>query len=161
VNVAPTVRNHIKWLVPANTGASTVANLKYIRINLKIHNNASLPYLMIYTEAGSSRKYSVNGGNGSLANGNLYSLYMNFNSYLDEPAMIGYSNAALAYSVGSGTFSNNEVITSIAIETESNATASNVEFTLSSMIVGEQSTSGEIKSEKEYGFEADVPATYP
>jgi hypothetical protein len=75
--------------------------------------------------------------------------------------MIGYSNAALAYSVGSGTFSNNEVITSIAIETESNATASNVEFTLSSMIVGEQSTSGEIKSEKEYGFEADVPATYP
>ena len=161
VNVAPTVRNHIKWLVPANTGASTVANLKYIRINLKIHNNASLPYLMIYTEAGSSRKYSVNGGNGSLANGNLYSLYMNFNSYLDEPAMIGYSNAALAYSVGSGTFSNNEVITSIAIETESNATASNVEFTLSSMIVGEQSTSGEIKSEKEYGFEADVPVTYP
>jgi hypothetical protein len=161
VNVAPTVRNHIKWLVPANTGASTVANLKYIRINLKIHNNASLPYLMIYTEAGSSRKYSVNGGNGSLTNGNLYSLYMNFNSYLDEPAMIGYSNAALAYTVGSGTFSNNEVITSIAIESDSNAAASSVEFTLASIVVGERSTVSGVTTEKEYGFEAAVPDAYP
>jgi uncharacterized protein YjbI with pentapeptide repeats/uncharacterized protein YjdB len=161
VNVAPTVRNHIKWLVSANNdGSSTVADLQYIRLNLKIHNNASLPYLMIYTQSGSMRKYAVLGGSETLANGSIYSLFMNFNSYAREPAMIGYTNAELVNTTGSGAFANNEIITSIAIETASNAAAGNVEFTLASIVVGELSTSGGITSEKEYGFEADVPAAY-
>jgi uncharacterized protein YjbI with pentapeptide repeats/uncharacterized protein YjdB len=161
VSVAPSVRNHIKWLVPSNTGSSKVADLQYIRINLKIHNNASLPYLMIYTESNSSRKYAVFGGNGSLTNGTLYSIYMNFNSYSREPAMFGYQPATLAYTVGTGAFANNEIITSIALETESNAPAGNVEFTLASVIVGELSTTNGTVSEKEYGFEAAVPDSYP
>jgi uncharacterized protein YjbI with pentapeptide repeats len=162
VNVAPTVRNHIKWLVSANNaGSSTVADLRYIRLNLKIHNNASLPYLMIYTQSGSTRKYAVVGGDGSLSNGSIYSLYMNFNSYVREPAMIGYTNAELVNTIGTGAFANNEVITSIAIETASNAAAGNVEFTLASIVVGELSTATGITSEKEYGFEADVPLALP
>ena len=160
VNVAATVRNHVKWLVPANTGSSTVGELRYVRLNLKIHNNASLPYLMVYTQAGSSRKYAVSGGNGSLTNDTVYSLYMNLNSYSREPAIIGYTNAALAYTVGSGTFANNEVITSIAVESDSNAAASSVEFTLASIVVGELSTVSGVTTEKEYGFEAAVPDAY-
>jgi uncharacterized protein YjbI with pentapeptide repeats len=155
VSVASAVRNRVKWLVPANTGSSTVADIQYVRFNLKIHNNASLPYLMIYTQTGSMRKYAVVGGNGSLTNGTLYSLYMNFNSYSREPAIVGYTNAALEYTIGSGAFANNEVITSISIETESNAAAGNVEFTLANIIVGELTT-----TEKEYGFEAAVPVAY-
>jgi hypothetical protein len=161
VNVAPGVRNHIKWLVSANTVSSTVADLRFVRLNLKIHNNASLPYLMIYTQAGSTRKYAVIGGNGSLTNGTLYSMYINFGSYLDEPAMIGYTNAELVNTIGSGSFASNEIITSIAIETESNASAGNVEFTLASIIVGELSPSSGLMGEKEYGFEAEVPSSYP
>ena len=155
VNVAPAVRNHVKWLVGGNTATSKVSDLQYIRINLKIHNTTSLPYLMVYTQAGSSRKYVVVSGNGSLVNGTVYSFYMNFNSYAREPATIGATNAALAYTVGSGSFASNETIASIAVETDSNATAGNVEFTLSSVVVGE------LNGEKEYGFEAAVPETYP
>jgi hypothetical protein len=161
VSVAPTVRNHVKWLISANTASSSVGDLQYIRINLKIHNSASLAYLMIYTQAGSFRKYAIVGGNGSLVNGTLYSFYINFNSYTTEPSYIGHTNAALGYMVGSGSFANNEVITSIAIETDSNAPAGNVEFTLSSVIVGERSATTSVKSEKEHGFEAAVPLTYP
>jgi hypothetical protein len=80
---------------------------------------------------------------------------MNFNSYAREPATIGATNAALAYTVGSGSFANNETITSIAVETDSNAAAGNVEFTLSSVVIGE------LNREKEYGFEAAVPGSYP
>jgi uncharacterized protein YjbI with pentapeptide repeats len=155
VNVAPAVRNHVKWLVSANTATSKVSDLQYIRVNLKIHNTAALPYLMVYTQAGSSRKYAVVGGSGSLVNGTVYSFYMNFNSYAREPAYISHTNAALAYTVGSGSFANNETITSIAVETDSNAAAGNVEFTLSSVVVGE------LNGEKEYGFEAAVPGSYP
>ena len=156
VNVAPTVRNHVKWVVSANTGSSTVADLQYVRLNLKIHNNLSLPYLMIYTQAGSMRKYAVSGGNGSLTNGGVYSFYINLNSYTREPAMIGYTNAALVYTIGSGNFANNEVITSIAVETYGNSAAGNVEFTLASVVVGELSTTSGVTTEKEYGFEAAV-----
>ena len=155
VNVAPAVRNHVKWLVSANTATSKVSDLQYIRVHLKIHNTAALPYVMIYTQAGSSRKYVVVSGNGSLVNGTVYSFYINFNTYTREPATIGATNAALAYTVGTGSFANNETITSIAIETDSNATAGNVEFTLSSVVVGE------LNGEKEYGFEAAVPQSYP
>jgi uncharacterized protein YjbI with pentapeptide repeats len=161
VNVAPAVRNHVKWLVSANTASSKVSDLQYIRVNLKIHNTATLPYVMIYTQAGSSRKYAVVSGNGSLINGTVYTFYINFNSYAREPATIGATNAALGYTVGTGSFANDETITSIAIETDSNAAAGNIEFTLSSVVVGELSASTSVKSEKEYGFQASVPDTYP
>jgi uncharacterized protein YjbI with pentapeptide repeats len=161
VNVAPAVRNHIKWLVGGNTATSKVGDLQYVRINLKIHNTASLPYVMIYTQAGSSRKYAVVSGNGSLTNGTVYSFYMNFNSYAREPAHINHTNAALGYTIGTGSFANNETITSIALESDSNAAASNVEFTLSSIVIGELSTTTNLVSEKEYGFQAAVPVSYP
>jgi hypothetical protein len=76
---------------------------------------------------------------------------MNFNTYTREPATIGATNAALAYSnVGSGSFANGEVVTSIAVETDSEAAVGSVEFTLSSVVIGEAG------GEKEYGFSANV-----
>jgi len=68
---------------------------------------------------------------------------------------VGATNAALAYTIGTGSFANGEGITSIALESDSSAAAGNVEFTLSSIVVGE------LSGEKEYGFEAAVPETYP
>jgi hypothetical protein len=116
---------------------------------------------MIYTQSLSARKYAVSGGNGSLANGTKYSMYMNFNTYSREPATVGYTNASLAYTIGSGAFANNEVITSIAVESDGNAAAGNVEFTLASIVVGERSKTSGVRTEKEYGFEAAVPDAYP
>ena len=116
---------------------------------------------MIYTDAGSTRKYPVAGGSASLTNGGLYSFYMNFNSYTREPAVIGHTNAALAYTIGSGTFANNEGIVNIALETDTNAVADSVEFTLMSIVIGELSTATGATSEKEYGFQAEVPSGYP
>ena len=161
VGVNSGVRNHVKWLVPANrVGSSTVGALQFVRVNLKIHNKTAVPYLMVYTQGGSWRKYIVSGGGGnSLVNGTIYSFYMNFNSYAREPAMIGYTNAALVNSVGSGTFTDNEVITGIAVETDSGAATGAVEFTLASVIVGEIASG--VPSEKEYGFLAEVPSAYP
>jgi hypothetical protein len=159
VGVNSGVRNHVKWLVAANrAGSSTVNALQYIR-NLKIHNKTAVPYLMVYTQSGSWRKYIVSGGGASLTNGTIYSFYMNFNSYSREPAMIGYTNKDLVISVGSGAFASNEVITNIALETDSGATAGSVEFTLASIIVGEIASG--VPSEKEYGFMAEVPSAYP
>ena len=154
VNVAPAVRDRVKWVLPPNAaGSSTVADLQYVRMNLKVFNNASLPYLVVTTQTGSTRKYAVSG---SLTNSGVYSLYINFNSYAREPAMIGYTNAALINTISSGNFANNEVITSIAVETYGNAAAGNVEFTLASVVVGELSTTSGVTTEKEYGFEAAV-----
>jgi hypothetical protein len=158
VNVASGVRNRIKWAVPGNTGSSTVGNLKYIRINLKIHNKTTLPYLMVYTQSASWKKYPVSSSAGTLVNGTKYSFYMNFNSYSREPATIGYTNILLENTNSSGSFANNEIITNISLETD-NASIGSVDFTLASISVGE-SVSGVI-SEKEYGFEANVPVAYP
>jgi uncharacterized protein YjbI with pentapeptide repeats len=152
--VTTSARNHIKWLLPPNSGSSTVGSLLYIRANLKIHNKVALPYIMVYTQSGSSRKYPVT-NTGALANGGVYSFYVNFNSYTTQPAMIGYTNAALANTTGNGSFASNEVILNIALETDSSAGAGTVDFTLSSVIIGDAS------GEKEYGFEADVPTAYP
>jgi hypothetical protein len=160
VGVNSGVRNHVKWLIPANrVGSSTVGALQYVRVNLKIHNKTALPYLMVYTQGGSWRKYIVSGGGASLTNGTIYSFYMNFNSYAREPAMIGYTNKDLVISVGSGAFADNEVITNIAVETDSGAAAGSVEFTLASVMVGEIASG--VPSEKEYGFLAAVPSAYP
>jgi hypothetical protein len=160
VSVASSVRNHVKWLVPANSaGSSTVGGLQYIRVNLKIHNKTALPYLMIYTTSGSYRKYVVSGGSGALTNGTKYTFYLNLNSYTQEPAVAGYTNAVLTSSIGSGNFLNSEFISSIAVETDSNAAAGSVEFTLAGIIVGDIVAG--VSREKEYGFLADVPAAYP
>jgi uncharacterized protein YjbI with pentapeptide repeats len=160
VNVSSSVRNRVKWMVSANqAGSSTVGGLQYIRVNLKIHNKTALPYLMVYTQSGSYRKYAVLGGSGALTNGTKYSFYMNFNSYTREPAVVGYTNAALTNTVGTGSFANNEIISSIALETDSSATAGSVEFTLAGIVVGDI-VSG-VTGEKEYGFLADVPVAYP
>jgi hypothetical protein len=153
VNVAQAVRDRVKWVLPPNAaGSSTVADLRYIRMNLKVFNKTSLPFLVVTTQAGSSRKYTISAAPNSLVNGTVYSFYMNFNSYTREPATIGATNAALAFSnVGSsGSFANGEVITSIAVESDSSAAAGSVEFTLSSVVIGEAS------GEKEYGFSANV-----
>ena len=160
VSVASAVRNHTKWLVPANNvSLSTVGRLQYIRVNLKIHNKTSLPYVSVYTQSGSYRKYGILGGSDSLTNGTKYTFYMNFNSYTREPAVVGYTNAALVNGIGAGSFNTNEVISSITVETDSNAAAGSVEFTLAGVIVGDV-ISG-VPLEKEYGFLADVPVASP
>ena len=155
VSVDSNVRNHVKWLLPASSGSATVGSLLYVRANLKIHNKTALPYIMVYTQSGSWRKYPVS-NTGALANGTAYSFYVNFNSYTREPAMFGYTNAALANTIGSGSFDGSEAILNIALETDSSAAAGTVDFTLSSVIIGDS-----VAGEKEYGFEADVPAAYP
>jgi hypothetical protein len=151
VNGAQAVRDRVKWVLPPNAaGSSTVADLRYIRMNLKVFNTSSLAFLVVSTQAGSTRKYTISAPN-SLTNGTVYSFYMNFNSYTREPATVGATNAAMAYSnVGSGSFANGEVITSIAVETDSAAASGSVEFTLSSVVIGEAI------GEKEYGFSANV-----
>ena len=153
--VTSSSRNHIKWILPASSGASsTVGSLRYIRANLKIHNKTSPPFIVVYTQSGSWRKYPVSNNN-ALVNGTKYSFYVNFNSYSSAPAVIGFTNEGMTGSVGSGSFDSNEVILNIALETSSSAATGTVDFTLSSMVVGEAT------NEKEYGFEADVPASYP
>jgi uncharacterized protein YjbI with pentapeptide repeats len=151
VNVAQSVRDRVKWIVPSNSpGSSTVGDLQYIRMNLKVFNKSSLPFLVLTTQSGSTRKYTISAPS-SLVNGTVYTFYMNFHSYTREPATIGATNAALTYSnVGSGSFAANETITSISVETDNNASAGSIEFTLSSIVVGE------VGGEKEYGFSANV-----
>jgi uncharacterized protein YjbI with pentapeptide repeats len=152
--VTSAYRNHIKWLMPANSGSSTVGGLLYIRVNLKIHNKIALPYIMVYTQSNSTRKYPVT-NTGALANGTAYSFYVNFNSYTRAPATIGFTNAAMSNTDNTGSFANNELIMNIALETDISAAAGTVDFTLSSVVIGDAS------GENEYGFEADVPAAYP
>jgi hypothetical protein len=48
--------------------------------------------------------------------------------------------------VSNGSFTNSEIISSIAVESDNTAAAGSVEFTLSSIVVGESG------GEKEYGF---------
>jgi uncharacterized protein YjbI with pentapeptide repeats len=153
--VTTSSRNHVKWLLPSNSGASsTVGSLRYIRANLKIYNKTSTPFIVVYTQSGSWRKYPVSNNN-ALVNGVAYSFYVNFNSYTTAPAVIGFTNEEMGGSFGTGSFDSNEVILNIALETSSTAATGSVEFTLASMVVGEAT------SEKEYGFQADVPASYP
>jgi hypothetical protein len=160
VNVSSTVRNRVKWIVPAN-GSSTVSQLQYARLLMRVYNKTSLPHLVVYTQSGSYRKYTF-ASPSSLVNGTKYSFYMNFNSYSREPALVGYTNAVLTYSgTGSGSFANNEIITSLAVETESGASAGSVEFTLANVIVGELVGGSTIPTEKEFGFSSNVPSAYP
>jgi uncharacterized protein YjbI with pentapeptide repeats len=153
--VTSAYRNHIKWALPANSGSATVGSLQYIRVNLKIHNKIALPYIMVYTQSTSSRKYTVT-NTGALVNGTTYSFYVNLNSYTRAPATIGFTNAAMSNNTTTGSFGNNELILNVALETDISAAAGTVDFTLSSIVIGDADA-----GEKEYGFEADVPAAYP
>jgi hypothetical protein len=154
VNINSNVRNHVKWLLPANSETATVGDLLYIRANLKIHNKTTLPYIVVYTQSGSWRKFPIVNTE-ALVNGTTYSFYVNFHLYTRQPVMNGYTNAALVNTIGSGPFDSSEIILNIALETDSSAAEDSVEFTLASMIVGDDS------GEKEYGFMADVPTAYP
>jgi len=154
VNINSNVRNHVKWLLPANSETAIVGGLLYIRANLKIHNKTTLPYIVVYTQSGSWRKFPIVNTE-ALVNGTTYSFYVNFHLYTRQPVMNGYTNAALANTIGSGPFDSSEIILNIALETDSSAAEDSVEFTLASMIVGDDS------GEKEYGFMADVPTAYP
>ena len=99
----------------------------------------------------------------ALVNETKYSFYVNFNSYARVPAIIGFTNILLTNPSGGigggGSFAGSEQIMNIALETTVNETIDSVEFTLANIIVGD-SIYG-IASEKEYGFEALVPTSYP
>jgi hypothetical protein len=62
---------------------------------------------------------------------------------------------------GSGSFADNEVITSIALETNDNLATGAAEFTLATITVGELVAPSIQITEKEYGFSASVPTRYP
>jgi hypothetical protein len=159
VNVAPTVRNKINWYLAPNAATSTVADLRYIRMNLCVFNRVSTPFITVYTKATGSgdsggwykskRNYIIGDAN-SLTNGGKYCFYANLNSYTVAPVIIGHTNAVLTLSSVSssnvGTYASNEVLFAISIGTNSASSRGNVEFTLSSVIIGDAS------GEKEYGY---------
>ena len=159
VNVAPTVRNKINWYLAPNAATSTVADLRYIRMNLCVFNRVSTPFITVYTKATGSgdtggwykskRNYIIGDAN-SLTNGGKYCFYVNLNSYTAAPVIIGHTNALLTLSGVSssniGTFASNEVLFAISIGSNSASARGNVEFTLSSVIIGDAS------GEKEYGY---------
>ena len=159
VNVSPTVRNKINWYLAPNVATSTVADLRYIRMNLCVFNRVSTPFITVYTKATGSgdtggwykskRNYIIWDAN-SLSNGGKYCFYVNLNSYTAAPVIIGHTNAVLTLSGVSssnvGTFASNEVLFAISIGSDSGAARGNIEFTLSSVIIGDSS------GEKEYGY---------
>ena len=149
VTPSPTVRNKINWTLSANSGSSKVSDLQFVRINLKLYNKTSPPYLTIYTTSpyNSKRTYTISNPSG-LTNSSKYSFYINFNSYTRLPAVIGYTETALTLnsSANQGSFDGTESILKFVIETDSSASYGTVDFTLSSVMVGDSIC------EKEYGF---------
>lgn len=175
VSPAPMTRNKINWYLPPNAaGVSSVGRLRYIRMNLHLFNHVSTPFITVYTQATGSgdaggwykskRTYicgsgaggasSDDGGN-SLESNTNYCFYMNWNGYSVQPFTIAHTNAALSVSIVSGSmvgnFGNGEVIFAYSIGTNSTAAAGNVDFILSSVIVGEMGADGRLL-EKEYGY---------
>ena len=152
VTVDPTVRNKIKWSVSPNTVSSKVSDLQYLRVNVKVYNKTSLPYITVYT-ASSMRAYVVS-NSADISNNGKYTFYANFNAYTRLPAVIDHTNQELTVSgsgaLTQGSFDNNETITRIAFETDSAASYDAVEFTMSCIVVGE--TSGE----KEHWFQGAI-----
>ena len=169
VNPAPMTRNKINWyLLPNANGITTVAKLQYIRLNLHVFNNVSLPFLTVYTQATGSgdaggwykskRTYvstNVTDDGNSLSDHTNYSFYINWNGYSTTPFTVAHTNAALAVSTveGSviGNFGSSELIFAYSIGTNSSSAPENVEFILSEAIVGEMNNDGSI-TEKEYGY---------
>ena len=175
VSPAPMTRNKINWYLPPNaTGVSSVGRLRYIRMNLHLFNNVSTPFITVYTQATGSgdaggwykskRTYICGSGAGgvliddggnTLESNTNYCFYMNWNGYSVTPFTIAHTNAALSVSNVSGSvvgnFGNGEVIFAYSIGTNSTAAAGNVDFILSSVIVGEMGADGRL-IEKEYGY---------
>jgi hypothetical protein len=163
VSPAPMTRNKINWYLPPNAaGVTTVGRLRYIRMNLHLFNHVSTPFITVYTQATGSGDY---GGwykskrtyicGNSLESNMNYCFYMNWNGYSVTPFTIAHTNAALSVSTISGSvvgnFGNGEVIFAYSIGTNSTAAAGNVDFILSSVIVGEMGADGRLL-EKEYGY---------
>jgi hypothetical protein len=169
VNPAPMTRNKINWyLSPNANGLTTVSKLQYIRLNLHVFNNASLPFLTVYTQATGSgdaggwykskRMYvstTVADDGNTVSDHMNYCFYINWNEYSTAPFTVAHTNAALSVSTveGSaiGNFDSSELIFAYSIGTNSSSAPGNVEFILSEAIVGEMNNDGTI-TEKEYGF---------
>lgn len=169
VNHAPMTRNKINWyILPNVNGVSKVGDLRYIRLNLHIFNSVSMPFLTVYTQATGSgdaggwykskRMYitsNVADDGNTLGDNTNYCFYTNWNGYSTKPFTVAHTNATLSTSTveGSviGNFESNELIFAYSIGTNSSSAAGNVEFILSSAIVGELNNNGSI-TEKEYGY---------
>jgi hypothetical protein len=175
VNPAPSVRNKINWYLLPNSATTTVGDLRYIRLNLHVFSRVSTPFLTVYTNATgtgdaggwykSKRVYVVaNAAAAALSNNTNYCFYMNWNGYSVAPFTVAHNNVALSLTtVGSGAvgaFGSGEVLFAYSIGTDSGSARGNVEFILSSVVVGEGSGGGSgggagAVAEKEYGY---IPA---
>lgn len=169
VNPAPATRNKINWyLLPNANGVTKVSDLRYIRLNLHLFNSVSTPFITVYTQATGSgdaggwykskRTYitsAVSDDGNTLADHTNYCFYMNWNGYSISPFTVAHTNVVLSVSTvnGSaiGSFGSSEVIFAYSIGTNSSSAPGNVEFILSSSIVGEANSNGSI-TEKEYGY---------
>jgi hypothetical protein len=163
VNPAPSVRNKINWYLLPNSATTTVGDLRYIRLNLHVFSRVSTPFLTVYTtatgtgDAGgwykSKRVYVVaNAAAAALSNNTNYCFYMNWNGYSVAPFTVAHNNVALSLTTVSsgavGAFGSGEVLFAYSIGTDSGSARGNVEFILSSVVVGE---AGAV-TEKEYGY---------
>ena len=172
VSPFPSVRNKINWYVLPNSVNTTVGDLRYIRLHLHIFNQVSTPFLTVYTKATGSgdaggwykskRTYLVansSGGSSVLSNHTNYCFYMNWNGYSVTPFSVGHANAVLSLTTVSGGavggFGSGETLFAYSIGTDSGSARGNVEFILSSVVIGEAGGGGGGIIEKEYGF---VPA---
>jgi hypothetical protein len=165
VNGAPNVRNKINWYLGSNIPTSTVADLRYIRLCIRVFNRVSTPFLTVYTKATGSgdaggwykskRTYIIADSAGSLTNNTAYCFYICWNGYSIDPFTVGHSNALLTLTnVAGGAvggFGSGETLFAYSIGTNSSAARGNVEFIISNAVVGE-SSSGGIIVEKEYGY---------
>lgn len=179
VNPAPMTRNKINWYVLPNTvaaGASvtTVGDLRYFRMNLHLFTSASLPFVTVYTQATGSgdaggwykskRVYVCSSGvdddGNAVSDHTNYSFYINWNGFSVSPFTVAHNAAALSVSGVDGSvvggFESSEVIFAYSIGTNSNSMPGDVEFILSSVIVGEAAGGGggggSNVLEKEYGY---------
>ena len=168
VNGAPTVRNKINWYLGPNIATTTVGGLQYVRLCLRVFNRVSTPFLTVYTkttgsgDAGgwykSKRTYVIADTTGTLTNNNSYCFYICWNGYSVAPFAVGHTNAILTLTEVSGGaiggFGSGETILAYSIGTNSSSARGNVEFILSSVVVGEAGGGGGGGGviENEYGF---------
>lgn len=169
VNPSPSVRNKINWYLLPNSATTTVGDLRYVRLNLHAFSRVSTPFLTVYTKATGSgdtggwykskRVYVVANAVGTLSNNTNYCFYVNWNGYSVEPFTVAHNNVALSLTTVSGgavgAFGSDEVLFAYSIGTDSGAARGNVDFILSSVVVGERSGGGGGVTEKEYGY---IPA---
>jgi uncharacterized protein YjbI with pentapeptide repeats len=150
ISVNSNVRNKIKWSVSPNTVSSTAGMLRYIRVNLKVYNTTTVPYIKIYTDS-SIRAYGISNV-GTLTANTKYTFYINFNSYSRVPAIVNHTSeelsAIISDSLYQGYFEPEEIINGISLETDTSETYDTIEFTASSIIIGE--TNGEKEYELSY-----------